>query len=418
VSLRRLLGTARLNAGEIDKALDDLTRAITRDPRDAVAWRTRGQALARKGKLEEALRDLQRAEALNSGDPELYQYRAAIYEKLGRWPQVIDSCTDVLTLDPKNAPAYLLRGDAYATLRRYEEAIKDYSLALALGHRTEAILLRRAQAYCRTGDSEKAANDCAVVLQQGGAPQKPLALTILGEVLARKGEHIRAITFYDQALQLDGRLARAYDARGLSRTALKDFVQAVQDHTRAIQLAPKTNPAAVASYYHNRGMALSRAARSSPESYARALDDFGRAIQLDADCAAAYLARADVQRTLHQYDRALAGLDRLLQRDPKNAAAYNVRGLTLVDLEHYALAIEDFTKALQLGRSPVVHYNRGRAAQQLGRHREAVADFSQAITLRPDYAAAYQARGVSYEALGQPKQAESDREKVAQLQKK
>jgi tetratricopeptide (TPR) repeat protein len=418
VGLHRLLGTARLHAGQIDPALDELTYAVTHDPRDSLAWRTRGQALAGKGKLEEALRDLERAEALNPGDPELYQARAVIYERLGRWPEAVECYTDVLDLEPNNAPAHLLRGNAYARLHNDAEAIDDYSRALALGSRTEALFLCRAQAYCRTGDYTKAASDCAVVLQQGGAPHKPLALTIFGEVFAGKGEHARAIPLYDQALKLDGRLARAYDARGLSRSALNDLPHAIADHTQAIQLASKTDPAARAASYFHRGMARTRAGRTSPAEYPRALEDFDRALQLDANLAAAHLARAEVLRALHHHDEAQAALDRLLQREPKNAAAYNLRGLLHADRQRYAEAVPDFTKSLQLGRSPEAYYNRGRAVQALGRHREAVADFSQAIALYAGYVAAYQARGESYEALGQARQAASDREKVSQLKQK
>ena len=55
-----------------------------------------------------------------------------------------------------------------------------------------------------------------------------------------------------------------------------------------------------------------------------------------------------------------------------------------------------------------MHCRRGFAYKQLGRCREAVKDYSQALRLRPDYAEAYNWRGRAYACLGDYKLALAD----------
>ncbi len=54
------------------------------------------------------------------------------------------------------------------------------------------------------------------------------------------------------------------------------------------------------------------------------------------------------------------------------------------------------------------YYNRGVAYGDKGLYDQAIADYTQAIALKPDYAAAYDNRGWSYEKKGARDQAVAD----------
>jgi tetratricopeptide (TPR) repeat protein len=93
------------------------------------------------------------------------------------------------------------------------------------------------------------------------------------------------------------------------------------------------------------------------------------------------------------------------------AEAYLMRGDQYSSLKDYEHAIADYTRAIQLKPDYAEAYNNRGLAEALQSKAEltnAIADYSQAIDLRPDYAYAYNNRGVAYMAGGHPNEAMQD----------
>src|SRR6516165_6318367 len=89
-------GNAHLDAGCLDRAIADYSRAIELDPQSAIAYNNRGVTHAVAGEPRAAIDDYDRAVAI----------------------------------DPSNAGAHHNRGDAYRELGDCERAIADYTKAL------------------------------------------------------------------------------------------------------------------------------------------------------------------------------------------------------------------------------------------------------------------------------------------------
>lgn len=84
-----------------------------------------------------------------------------------------------------------------------------------------------------------------------------------------------------------------------------------------------------------------------------------------------------------------------------NAAFYLTRGDGLVAARQYDRAIADYTAAIQLKPDFAEAYNnRGFAYYLQGKGEAAIADFTRAIELRPNYPKAYNSRGVVYMSHG------------------
>ncbi len=101
------------------------------------------------------------------------------------------------------------------------------------------------------------------------------------------------------------------------------------------------------------------------------------------------------------------------------AAAYLARGDRYSDLKDYDHAIADYSQAIRLKPDYAEAYNNRGLAFALSSKREmasAIADYDQAIQLRPEYAYAYNNRGVAYMASGQPDAALHDFDRALQLQ--
>lgn len=111
-------------------------------------------------------------------------------------------------------------------------------------------------------------------------------------------------------------------------------VEILKDEQRALAEFPTRNPRAYAPYVAGwRDMEL-----LTRESVLRAIDSFHRAIELDPDFLAAYLARSDAYRSLFAYfdppnellPKVRASLEDVLARDPESAEALSSLGLSQV----------------------------------------------------------------------------------------
>ena len=85
-----------------------------------------------------------------------------------------------------------------------------------------------------------------------------------------------------------------------------------------------------------------------------------------------------------------------------SAETYFTWGNTKYHLDDYKGAITDYTQAIRLKPDDAAaYYNRGNVKSKLGQHFAAIADFDSAIRLKPDYAKAYVNRGIAKDDLGQ-----------------
>ena len=95
---------------------------------------------------------------------------------------------------------------------------------------------------------------------------------------------------------------------------------------------------------------------------------------------------------------------------------YLNRGISKANLQDYTGAIADYTKAIEIDPNYALAYvNRGISKANLQDYTGAIADFTKAIEIDPNYADAYGNRGVSKEILGDLNGACADWKKAAAL---
>ena len=88
-------------------------------------------------------------------------------------------------------------------------------------------------------------------------------------------------------------------------------------------------------------------------------------------------------------------------------------------LGNYVGAIADYTKAIRLKPNYATAYvNRGLAKYRLEQHFAAISDFDMAIRLKPDYTMAYYARGRTKDLLGRTWEAKQDLQTALRLAEK
>ncbi len=126
-----------------------------------------------------------------------------------------------------------------------------------------------------------------------------------------------------------------------------------------------------------------------------------------------------LERTGRELLRIIDRYSQQVHRNPNDAIAYNNRGAAYFDKGNYREAIIDYTQALRLyspshySHRARMHYKRGLCCFALGEFDKAEADFSEAISLRPDVADSYYFRGkIKYLVKGNSYLARADMLKV------
>ncbi|MBI2922050.1 MAG: tetratricopeptide repeat protein [Planctomycetes bacterium] len=118
-------GDERMESGDPDGAIDDVTQAIRLRPGRSAGFQGRGRAKYRKGDLEGAISDLSVA----------------------------------IRLDPEDARARRVRGDAHGDNRDFNAAIADYDEALRLNPADRLAWLNRGQTRLESGEFKAAIAD-------------------------------------------------------------------------------------------------------------------------------------------------------------------------------------------------------------------------------------------------------------------
>ncbi|KAK2579548.1 hypothetical protein KPH14_010847 [Odynerus spinipes] len=99
---------------------------------EAEKYKNEGNALVKAEKLEEAINNYTKAIELDGRNAVYYCNRAAVYSKLGNHLQAIKDCNTALSIDPMYSKAYGRLGLAYSSLERHKEAKESYQKALEM----------------------------------------------------------------------------------------------------------------------------------------------------------------------------------------------------------------------------------------------------------------------------------------------
>lgn len=163
------------------------------------------------------------------------------------------------------------------------------------------------------------------------------ALPQLNDAVARHraGDLDGAIEGYTQAIEIDRKLASAYNLRGNAYEAKGEDGKAVTDYTKTITLEPKTLKPLL-----DRGMLMERKSQ-----FDLAIADFTRVIKLAKKEPAAYCQRARIYFRKGDFDRAITDCTKAIKMAPEFADAYRLRSMAYTKKGQNELAYADQAKA-------------------------------------------------------------------------
>ena len=143
-------------------------------------------------------------------------------------------------------------------------------------------------------------------------------------------------------------------------------------------------------------------------NYKNAIEDFTRAIELTPDFVPAYFMRAIAKNKLA-----------ILERDQAPAEVNSPEEFTPANAKLQAELreiISDYDKVIELSpQMAFAYYNKGVVLAEAGDNTSALSLFSTAISLKPDFGEAYYNRGFIYMQLGQRQKGSDDLSKAGEL---
>lgn len=315
----------------------------------------------------------------------------------------VSQFSQAVEFDPSFAQGYLERGRGLRKLGQDRLAVKSLSRALSVADDAvlrAVIYYERGAANYDVGEYQKALDDLdraaefrpgsADVAYQRGRTLVKLAAQEYAAGIATAGATIgRAIAAFDRAIDIRPEFADALADRGEARAGLGEIDEAIDDLTQATKLRPDDR----ALQFRLAIVDLQRAARArnaGPQSEAQRATDLAAAIALlqsitetAADDQAADAEQVDEDQVV--LTRAVARIELATLVAPAERAAL------------YESALADCDAVIKnTPRAATAHFQRGVALRLLGKYREAVAAFTEALRLAPENTEARIRRGITW----------------------
>jgi tetratricopeptide (TPR) repeat protein len=149
--------------------------------------------------------------------------------------------------------------------------------------------------------------------------------------------------------------------------------------------------------------------RMGAGDYKGAVERFTKAVDLWPKMAAGYYERGLARTSLDQTDAAIEDFENALSKDSTMASAHTALGTIYRERRDLTRAMNEFALSLQLHTSTEAYFERGQVYESLGRHQQAIEDYTSAIHEQPDAPYVYRSRAMSRDALGDHDGAAQDR---------
>lgn len=205
-------GNVHLANRNYDRAIDDFSEAIRRDPKYTIGFSNRGIAYQRKGQIDRAIEDYDEAIRLNPRFALAFVNRANVHRIKGQIGLAIEDGDRAIALNRSFADAFFARADAYR-----DKAQWDFDAYLADGVYEDRAI---------------ADYDEGVRL----SPNNATAFRNRGFLNTRRQRYDRAIQDFDEAIRLDPNVAAAFSGRAYALRFVGQYERAIADYRKALTL--------------------------------------------------------------------------------------------------------------------------------------------------------------------------------------
>lgn len=364
----------RADLSDRDGALQDLNKVVSLQPTPA---NYRRRATFKKDKLNDlagALADATKAVDIAPNEDEGYTYRAEIRLKLKDTDGAKQDYNEIVrrhpTADNYRKRAYFLR----YSLSDLQGALADVTQAVQLAPNDPSHYEARADLRLAMQDKEGALREYAQIIKI-----QPTAVSYLRRASFRGGYQMGdltgAVEDATKAIELAPNQDEAYRLRAGWRAGLKDNDGALKDYDKAVQVNPSEDN------YKNRATFKADILKD----FDGALEDATKAIQAFPKDTGLLSFRAKLKVKAQDVPGALRDMEQYVRMTATASAYWDRASFKKYELKDLKGAIEDTTKAMEL--DPAYDWycrNRAELKIELNDLDGALEDYSKAIEIKPE----------------------------------
>jgi tetratricopeptide (TPR) repeat protein len=282
---------------------------------------------------------------------ELIALRAQ-FIKTGNYREAMWATQKIVDKTSNSGAPFYMRGQVYVLEKNYQRAIEDFQKAMRLdksAYEKDAQLhYEIGDAYYQWGKYPEAIRffDRTISLNPGHLQ----ALVARGTSYAQIDKLFPAEADFDAALEIDPEYSWARRNRAQLYFMIDDYEGAIADISKCLEADHKTYSQDYAAF------AMRGKAYHNLNQQKKALEDFNRALEVNARYVLALIYRGTLYAEMKEYDRALDDLNRAVAYEPANEHALFSRGVLHNLLDRLDPALQDFRKAHELSReNPTIH---------------------------------------------------------------
>src|SRR5712691_611866 len=193
-------GTALIELGRLEMAVEEFERAIQLNPNHPDSHNHKGLALFKLGRDEEALVEFEKAIQLKPGDLRYHSNKGAALFKLGRLDMAVKEFEEAIQLNPSHPDSHSNKGVALVELGRFEAALGEYDRAIQLNPNDPHYHGKKGDGLFRLGRFEAALGEYDRAIQLN--PNDPHYHGNKGDALSKLGRNEEALVEFEKAKRL------------------------------------------------------------------------------------------------------------------------------------------------------------------------------------------------------------------------
>ena len=413
------LAICRQSLGDTAGCMQALEEVLKRNPKDADAWKTKGNILDTIGRREDAIRAYDRALQIAPQDATIWRNKGNTLGNLKRYQDALGCFEEAQKLgDPTAAKSieqcrsmlrtnedYFERGCALYHAGKFEEAIRCFDAALAADAKNPDVWNSKALALKAVGKSEQAIQCHKKAL--AADRHNTNAWNGMGNRFMDLHKFEDALASYNEALAINPADINALYAKGSALKALGKLDEAVVCYEKALTIDPKT-----ADIW--RSLADVSLVQGHHE---KALRCFNKVLEINPKDVKTLFDKANILGPSGRFQEALvcyqeaeklgdpnaaAGIEQCRKFLASEAIRLFKRGAALRAAGNHTEAIQCYEAGIAFdATNPLGWFDKGVALLALQRPSEAVACFDRVIALSPRSASAWNNKGIALMSMGQ-----------------
>jgi len=309
-------------AGDVNAAIAEFTKAIALEPTNTACWTNRGRARVQKGEVDSALSDF----------------------------------SEVIKLKPSSAPAHFNRANAYQSAEMWSKAADDFTKASQLaeggvGGGVDSNHCKKQAMYCRGHYYQFEKKDMEAALSEFSKatttyPTDPWLWRARGLAFLSVNDSDNAITNFTEAIRLNSQFYQALYLRGKTYMEKTDFVHAAADFEQTIMYAMGD------AYIQNDARDLLLRSRTAyfitMKDYDSLITMYTQAITFNSKVAMYWFHRGYGYFWKSEFDKSIKDLSEAIRLQPDYADAIQQRAMAFQGLNADDKAADDYDKAATL----------------------------------------------------------------------